>query len=151
MQLDTKLPGVDLALLEAALAPAAAARRQLLAKMSAAAVEYEGSLPADQAPQHGGLEIMKELVPRLIGPQVRLGDNNVLLVEPNSVRMAAVLPWHTNNRVLLVQVYTKPWSYVALHPCGYNTQKVTPRPNWACFEVPDSYMGSYTAPFLTEA
>jgi polyribonucleotide nucleotidyltransferase len=71
VQLDTKLPGVDLTLLAAALEPAAAARQQLLQAMAAAAAAYEAGLQPDQAPQHGGIEILKELVPRLIGPQVR--------------------------------------------------------------------------------
>ncbi|KAF6254394.1 hypothetical protein COO60DRAFT_322563 [Scenedesmus sp. NREL 46B-D3] len=69
VQLDTKLPGVDLSLLAAALEPAAAARQQLLQAMTAAAAGYEAGLRPEQAPQRGGLEIMKELVPRLIGPQ----------------------------------------------------------------------------------
>ncbi|WIA37613.1 hypothetical protein OEZ86_014515 [Tetradesmus obliquus] len=69
VQLDTKLPGVDLSLLAAALQPAAAARQQLLAAMAAAAGIYEAGLDPEQAPQAGGLQIMKELVPRLIGPQ----------------------------------------------------------------------------------
>jgi polyribonucleotide nucleotidyltransferase len=70
VQLDTKLPGVDIALLNAALEPAAAARQQLLLALSAAVASYEAGLKPEQAPQHGGVEIMKELVPRLIGPQV---------------------------------------------------------------------------------
>jgi polyribonucleotide nucleotidyltransferase len=70
VQLDTKLPGVDIAVLNAALEPAAAARQQLLQAMAAAAASYDAGLRPEQAPQHGGIEIMKELVPRLIGPQV---------------------------------------------------------------------------------
>jgi hypothetical protein len=73
VQLDTKLPGVDLHLLAAALEPAAAARQQLLQHMTAAVAEQELGLATYDSPQHGCLEIMKELVPRLIGPQVRGG------------------------------------------------------------------------------
>lgn len=69
-QLDTKLPGVDLHLLEAALPAAAAARRELLEQMKAAVGQYEASLAADDAPEYGTVQIMKDLVPRLIGPQV---------------------------------------------------------------------------------
>lgn len=43
VQLDTKLPGVDLHILEAALRPAAAARRKILAAMEAAVKVYESS------------------------------------------------------------------------------------------------------------
>jgi polyribonucleotide nucleotidyltransferase len=75
VQLDTKLPGVDISLLNAALEPAAAARQQLLQAMAAAAAGYEAGLRPEQAPQHGGIEIMKELVPRLIGPQVGVLKN----------------------------------------------------------------------------
>eukprot|EP00879_Flechtneria_rotunda_P008695 GHRR01009108.1.p1 GENE.GHRR01009108.1~~GHRR01009108.1.p1 ORF type:complete len:463 (+),score=236.49 GHRR01009108.1:91-1389(+) len=69
VQLDTKLPGVDLHLLEAALPAAAAARQQLLTAMSSAAASYESSLEPSNAPQSGSVEVLKELVPRLIGPQ----------------------------------------------------------------------------------
>jgi polyribonucleotide nucleotidyltransferase len=43
VQLDTKLPGVDLHLLEAAMKPAAAARRKILAAMESALNTYESS------------------------------------------------------------------------------------------------------------
>ena len=44
VQLDTKLPGVDLDIIAAALAPAAAARRQILAAMEAAVKDYESGV-----------------------------------------------------------------------------------------------------------
>jgi hypothetical protein len=43
VQLDTKLPGVDLHLLEAALKPAAAARHTILTAMDSALKTYESS------------------------------------------------------------------------------------------------------------
>jgi polyribonucleotide nucleotidyltransferase len=43
VQLDTKLPGVDLHLLEAALAPAAAARARILSAMEGAVKAFESS------------------------------------------------------------------------------------------------------------
>jgi len=43
VQLDTKLPGVDLHLLTAALAPAAAARQHILASLEVAVKAYESS------------------------------------------------------------------------------------------------------------
>lgn len=38
--------------------------------MNAAVEQYEKSLPAAEAPEYGSVQIMKDLVPRLIGPQV---------------------------------------------------------------------------------
>lgn len=70
LQLDTKLPGVDLHLLEAALPAAAAARQKLLASMSDAIDEYKRFLPDVDTPEFDSVQIMKDLVPRLIGPQV---------------------------------------------------------------------------------
>lgn len=69
VQLDTKLPGIDLHLLAAALPVASTARCALLDRMSAAEARYEASLSPTDRPQHGSVEIMRELVPRLIGPQ----------------------------------------------------------------------------------
>jgi hypothetical protein len=70
LQLDTKLPGLPVALLADALQPAAAARRKILATMAAALTAYEQLLPEGLQPRFGSVEIDKELVPRLIGLQV---------------------------------------------------------------------------------
>jgi hypothetical protein len=68
-----KLPGLPVSTLCSALAPAAAARAQILERMEAALAAYEAQLPPSQRPQSGSVEIDKELVPRLIGLQVGSG------------------------------------------------------------------------------
>lgn len=96
VQLDTKLPGVDLHLLAAALEPAAAACKQLLQHMNAAVAEYEQGLATHDNPQHGSLEIMKELVPRLIGPQVgagRLAGRGPVAAAVSTTVMSYCQPW----------------------------------------------------------
>ncbi len=70
IQLDTKLPGLDVELLVAALTPAAAARHKLLDAMEAALATAEAAADDRARPQHGSIEINKELLPRLIGVQV---------------------------------------------------------------------------------
>jgi polyribonucleotide nucleotidyltransferase len=70
VQLDTKLPGVDLEVLVAALKPAARARVQLLREMEGAVECWERETAAEMRARHGVLTINKELVPRLVGLQV---------------------------------------------------------------------------------
>jgi hypothetical protein len=75
VQLDTKLPGLPVALLADALAPAAAARSQIIGRMEAALERYEAGTPEALRPGFGSVEIDRELVPRLIGLQVGAGDS----------------------------------------------------------------------------
>lgn len=71
LQLDVKLPGLPLPLLTAALAPALDARREIIGALEAALEAHEGRLPEAARPQVGSVEIDRELVPRLVGLQVR--------------------------------------------------------------------------------
>lgn len=70
VQLDVKLPGIDVNTLISALQPAAKARDQVLSVLETAVHEYEQSLPDKLWPQYGSVEINKELIARLIGVQV---------------------------------------------------------------------------------
>ena len=70
VQLDTKLPGVDLEVLVAALKPAVRARVQLLGEMEGAVGGYEMEVGAEMRARHGVVAINKELVPRLVGLHV---------------------------------------------------------------------------------
>jgi polyribonucleotide nucleotidyltransferase len=71
LQLDTKLPGLPLPLVAAALGPAASARRQVLGVMEGAWAAWEASTPGALRARHGTTTINRELVPRLVGLQVR--------------------------------------------------------------------------------
>jgi hypothetical protein len=71
LQLDTKLPGLPLALVTAALGPAAGARRQVLGVMEGAWAAWEVAIPGALRARHGTTTINRELVPRLVGLQVR--------------------------------------------------------------------------------
>lgn len=71
LQLDTKLPGLPVQLLVDALVPASEARAKIIAVMEAALEANEARMPKASGPQFGSVEIDRELVPRLIGLQVR--------------------------------------------------------------------------------
>lgn len=70
MQLDTKLPGLPVNLLIDALAPAAAARSEIISVLEEALEFRDQRAPEAIKPQFGSVEIDKELVPRLVGLQV---------------------------------------------------------------------------------
>ncbi|GBF93759.1 polyribonucleotide nucleotidyltransferase mitochondrial [Raphidocelis subcapitata] len=69
LQLDTKLPGLPVQLLADALAPASEARAKIIAVMEAALEASDARMQKALSPQHGSVEIDRELVPRLIGLQ----------------------------------------------------------------------------------
>ena len=70
LHLDTKLPGLPVEVLADALAPAAAARAEILDALEAALAAHDARLPEGARPRCGGVAIDRELVPRLIGLQV---------------------------------------------------------------------------------